>query len=204
MRNFIAAAVTALALVPLAACNQPAPSANGPAAPAASPGAAPAAPGPLSAADIPHRRPGLWTQVTAMDGPAIGSGMQMCVDADSEARLTTFSQHIPGAQCAPPQLVRNLDGSINVSESCDMGANGKVSTTGVIRGDFNTSYTEQMDSQFSGSPVAQMNGDHKMTITATWTGPCAPGQRGGDIILPNGQVHNLLDDQAARTNAAGN
>jgi hypothetical protein len=130
--------------------------------------------------------------------------MQMCVDENSEARMSAVGQHMAGAQCTPPQLVRNLDGSINISESCDMGANGKAVTTGVIRGDFNTSYTEEMDSQFSGSPVAQLNGEHKMTVTGTWTGPCAPGQRGGDIIMPNGATHNLLDDEARSTNATGN
>jgi len=203
MRSFFAASLTGLALVWLAACNQPAPSANGTAAPGAGP-AAPAAAGPLTPDQFPHRRPGLWTQVTGMDGPPSGPGTQMCVDATSEARLSAFAQHVPGATCTPPQLVRNLDGSMNVAESCDMGANGKIVTSGVIRGDFNTSYTEVVDSQISGSSVAQMNGDHKMTVTGTWTGPCAPGQRGGDIILPGGQTHNILDDQSAPANAAGN
>ncbi len=32
-----------------------------------------------------------------------------------------------------------------------------------------------------------------MTITSTWTGPCAPGQRGGDLIMANGQKINLTD-----------
>jgi hypothetical protein len=83
-----------------------------------------------------------------------------------------------------------------------MGARGKVSTTGVIKGDFNSNYTVTMDSQITGSPTAQMNGDHKMTIAATWLGPCAPGQKGGDMIFPNGMVRNTLDDQSARNNAA--
>lgn len=203
MRIFVAATLTGLALVSLAACNQPAPSANGSSAPGAAP-AAPAASGPLTADQYPHRRPGLWTTVIGMDGPPSGPGTQMCVDANSEARLSAFAQHIPGATCSPIQIVRNLDGSMNVSESCDMGANGKIVTNGVIRGDFNTSYTEQMDSQMTGSQVAQMNGDHKMTATGTWTGPCAPGQRGGDVILANGQTRNLLDDEAAQTNAPAN
>ena len=204
MRVFVSASLIGLALVSLAACNPSTPGANGSSAPGAAPGA-PAAAGPISAAQFPHRRPGLWTQVTAMDGAATnGPGMQMCVDETSEARMQAFGQHVPGGQCSTPQLTRNLDGSINVSESCDMGANGKTVSTGVIRGDFNTSYSMDLDSQTSGSSIAQLNGEHKMTVSGTWNGPCAAGQRGGDMILPNGQTHNLLDDEAARTNATGN
>jgi hypothetical protein len=204
MRLFAAAALTGLALVSLAACGQPTPSANGASAPGAAPAAPPAAPGPLTAAQVPHRRAGLWRQVTAMDGPATGPGMQFCVDDNSEAQMSAFAaQHMPGGHCDPPQLVRNLDGSINISESCDMGANGKAVTTGVITGDFNTSYSESLDTQMSGSPIAQMNGDHKMTVTGTWTGPCAPGQHGGDMIMPDGTTRNMLADLAT-SNATGN
>ena len=65
----------------------------------------------------------------------------------------------------------------------------------MIKGDLNSGYTEEIDTQYSGSPVAAVNGEHKMTITATWLGPCAPGQRGGDLILPNGMKRNMLDDR---------
>jgi len=198
MRHSIAAGLTGLALVSIAACSKPAPGAAG-SSPAAG---APAASGPLSAAQFPQRKPGLWRQQISMDGDASGPGLQLCVDATSDAKMSAFAQHIPGAKCAPPQLNRNLDGSISVAESCDMGASGKSTSTGLIKGDFNSAYTMTMDSQISGSPLAQMNGDHKMAITATWTGPCAPGQRGGDIVRPDGSVHNVLDDDAARSNAA--
>lgn len=198
MRVHIAVGLTGLALVSLAACNKPAPGTGG-SAPAA---AAPATAGPISVSQFPRRKPGLWQQTIAMDGPASGPGMKLCVDATSDAKMQAFAQHAPGATCSPPQLTRNLDGSINIAESCDMGASGKSNSTGVIKGDFNSSYTVVMDTQMSGSPVAQMNGDHKMTITATWTGPCAPGQRGGDMVMPDGTTRNVLDSEAARSNAA--
>jgi Protein of unknown function (DUF3617) len=201
MRLLIAASLTGMALVSLAACSKPA--GNG--APGADASAAgPSLPGgPVTAVQM-QRKPGLWKQTISMDGDAPGPGMQYCVDANSEAKLSAFAQHIPGANCTAPQMVRNLDGSINMNESCDMGANGKATTTGVIKGDFNSGYTATMDTQMSGSPVAQMNGEHKMVIVANWTGPCAPGQRGGDIIMGDGSTHNMLDDQAAAPAAGGN
>jgi hypothetical protein len=196
MRVSIAAALTGAALVALGACNRPAP-ANA-AAPGAGAGTA-AASGPLALNQIPHRKPGLWKQTMTMDGAApAGPGMQLCVDEASEAKMSAFAQRMPGgAHCPPAQFTRNLDGTVSFSESCDMGANGKSASTGTIKGDFNSGYTEEIDTQYSGSPVAQINGDHKMTITATWTGPCAAGQRGGDLIMPNGMTRNMLDDHPA-------
>jgi hypothetical protein len=192
MRVAIAAAVTGLALCSLAACNRPASAPAGAAAPA-----------PLTANQMPQRKPGLWRQVMTMDGntPA-GPGMQLCIDAASEAEMSTFSHRMPGAaNCPPAQFTHNLDGSLSFTESCDTGAKGRETTTGVIKGDFNSSYTEQMDTQYSGSPVAAVNGEHKLTLTATWVGPCPPGERGGDLILPNGMKRNILDAPAPTSGA---
>jgi hypothetical protein len=202
MRLPIAAALVGAALVALCACNKPAP-ANATTAAAAPAATATGAPGPLAPGQMPHRKPGLWRQVMTMDGAApAGPGMQLCIDDASEARMSAFAQRMPGAgHCPPAQFTRNLDGTVSFSESCDTGANGKAATTGVIKGDFNSGYTETMDTQYSGSPVAQLNGEHKMIITATWLGPCAPGQKGGDIIMANGMKRNIFDDEAKRAGA---
>jgi Protein of unknown function (DUF3617) len=200
MRVPIAAVLAGVALVALAACNKPEP-AN--AAAASTVPSATTASGPLTAGQMPHRKPGLWRQVMTMDGASpSGPGMQLCIDEASEAKMSAFAQRMPGAgHCPPTQFTRNLDGTVTFSESCDTGANGKASTTGVIRGDFNSGYTETMDTQYSGSTVAQLNGAHKMIITATWLGPCAPGQKGGDLVLANGMKRNILDDEAKPTGA---
>jgi hypothetical protein len=200
MRASITVALTGVALVALAACSKPAP-ATAPGSPSAA--ASASAPGPIAANQLPHRKPGLWRQVMTMDGTApAGPGMQLCVDEASEAKMSAFAQRMPGAgHCPPAQFTRNLDGSVSFSESCDAGANGKSTSTGVIKGSMNSGYTEEIDTQYSGSSVASLNGDHKMTITATWVGPCAPGQRGGDLILANGMKRNVLDSEPATTGA---
>jgi hypothetical protein len=186
MRIVSAAGLTAVALVSLAACSKSAPAAGGSSAVAN-------AAGPLSINQIPHRKPGLWSQTISMDGGAVGGATQLCVDAASEAQMSlAAAQSTPGAQCAAPQFNRNLDGSLSFTAACDMGANGKIQTTGVIKGDFNSGYTSTMSSSTSGSPEAAMNGTHTMLITATWTGPCAPGQVGGDMVLANGMKMNVL------------
>jgi hypothetical protein len=189
MRIMVMAGLAGLAAVSLAACNKAGSASGG--ASSASAGAAPAASGPLTPDHIPHRKPGLWKQTMAMDGQPPGpGGMQICVDDASEARTSVAAQHIPGAHCTPPQFSRNLDGSVSFTDSCDMGANGKEQSTGVLKGDFSSGYTVTVNYTMSGTPIASMNGAHTMVMTGVWTGPCAPGQVGGDIILANGmKIH---------------
>jgi hypothetical protein len=191
--------LSALSIVSLVACNGSG-SAGG-ASSAATVAAGPPS-GPLTAGQIPHRKPGLWKQTIAMDGAAAGPGFtELCVDAASEAQMSMAAQNIPGAHCEAPQFTRNLDGTLTFTGSCDMGSNGKVQTTGTLKGDFNSGYTATIASTTSGSPVPAMNGAHTMVITAVWTGPCAPGQVGGDMILANGMKVNPLRPAAVRPSA---
>jgi len=189
MRVSILAAFMVVALCALAACGKPAPTS-----------------GPLAASQVPHRKAGLWREVKGIDGAApAGPGTQLCVDDDvSNARMAAFVQRTPGAPRCPSQYTRNPDGSISASTSCDTGKYGKVVTTSVTKGDFNSSYTATTDTQLSGSPVAGLNGDHKTTVIATWLGPCAPGQRVGDMILPDGTKRNILDALTAAAPSAAN
>jgi hypothetical protein len=194
MRILFAAGLTGLAIVSLAACNKPGAAAGS----SADAGAGPVAAGPLSVDQIPHRKPGLWKQTMSMAGaPANAGAMELCVDAASEAKMNLAAQNVAGAKCATPQFNRALDGAISFSNSCDMGANGKIQTTGTIKGDFDSSYVATISTTTTGAPYPQMNGAHTMVVTATWTGPCAPGQTGGDMILPNGMKVNALDAAAA-------
>jgi hypothetical protein len=203
MRILFAASLAGVAMVSLAACNKPAASAaGGDSSAVAANAAAPA--GPLSADQIPHRKPGLWKQSISMDGGPEGPGaMQLCVDAASEAKTSIAAQHIPGATCTTPQFTRNLDGSITITNACDMGANGKSQTTGTIKGDFNSSYTATMATTMTGGPVASMNGAHTMVLTGTYVGPCAPGEVGGDMIMADGTKMNALANMPAAAPSGG-
>jgi hypothetical protein len=188
MRDFVVVALSGAFLAGLAACSNPgAKSAGG--ASAATPVAQN---GPLQ--ELPHRRAGLWRQTMVLEGsnrqmPAI----QACSDAASEAKLTLLGQHRERDLCQSQTFSRNPDGSIAFNVSCDLGPRGKTVSTGTISGDFNSSYKIAMDSKTTGAPVTQLDTERKMTITATWMGACATGQRGGDMILADGRKINLTD-----------
>jgi hypothetical protein len=153
---------------------------------------------------MPHRKPGLWKTQISMDGDATGPGNTLCVDAASEAKMNMLAQHVPGADCTAPQMSRNLDGSITFTSSCDMGANGKIASTGTLHGDFGSTITVDSTTQTSGSQIAAMNGVHKMTMTSTWSGACPPDQKGGDITLANGMKMNALDHERPSAPSGGN
>jgi hypothetical protein len=195
MRAVIVTGLVGASLLVLAGCNKPAQKAGGD---TATNTGVPAAPGPLSPAQIPHRKPGLWQQAMNMDGAAVGGpSMKLCVDEVSETKMSLAAQNMPGAKCETPVFTRNLDGSLSFSNSCDMGADGKVQSAGVVKGDFNSAYTVSLDTERTGSPVEAMNGKHKMVITATRLGDCPPGQKGGDMVMANGMTVNMLDHAPA-------
>ena len=193
MRLLILDGLAGVALAGLTACGKPAPGAASPGQ-ASQTAAAPATASPISLQDLPRRKAGLWRQTMTMAGvdrtmPAV----EACTDAASETKLSLLGQHKSKDMCQNQQFSRNPDGSISFSVSCDLGVHGKTASTGVITGDYNSSYKIVMDSKTTGATIPQANTERKMTITSTWTGPCAPGQRGGDIIMPNGQKINLTD-----------
>jgi hypothetical protein len=187
--------VFGLTVLGLAACNRQAQTPSGaPAAsggPAASSAAASAAP-PAEPAK-PRRKPGLWEQHLSLGGTDMVQTSQICIDDATEQKLSMFGAQVNRQMCKTYQLMRKLDGSWAFSSVCSMGSGGTVTTAGTVTGDFATAYKVRSETTTTGAVVPQMNGDRKVDIDAAWMGPCKPGQKGGDMILPNGMKVNLLN-----------
>jgi hypothetical protein len=195
MRVLMTGLLAGAAVLTLASCGKPAGGAGGSAQTATTAPAAPAS-GPLTLGSLPHRKPGLWRQTMVIEGMSqTMPTSELCADEASEAKMTLMSQQMSRGHCQAPQLTRNLDGSISFSNSCDMGPEGKMVSTGLISGDFNSSFKMVIDSTHTGGPVAAANGDHKITMTSIGIGPCASGQKGGDVIMPDGRKINFTDGQ---------
>ena len=204
MRMLIVASLAGVILVSLAACNKHPASGDAAASSGASVASAPAAPaGPVTLQSIPHRKPGLWSQTMTMTGmPGPMPSLQICVDEASEAKTSLLVQQNHDSKCGAPQLTRNLDGSIAFTTSCDMGPAGKISTTGTVKGDFNSAYSVDMTSVTTGGPSGTSETRH-ISVAATRTGDCAPGQTGGDIIMANGMKLNTLRRAAMAAHPSG-
>ncbi len=193
MRALTAAGLTGLALVALTACHRHEEASSSPPASSAVVATAPSAAPPAAVAPAkPHRQPGLWELHESEDGLEGVRISQLCVDAKHEDRLSLFSARVDTGHCDTNQIMRKTDGTWAFSYACDMSSGGKVTGAGVITGDVGRAYTVQVDTNTVGAGTPQENGEHKINITETWQGPCRPGQKGGDYILPGGIKMNVL------------
>lgn len=179
-RLIVLGVVGGLGALALAGCQKKSETAaTGDGAPAAA--AAPAAPmGP------PKRKLGLWSNTMTTAG--VNQTVKMCLDADSEAKMAGWGEQGGSAQCSKPSFTPT-PGGMAFESTCDMGANGKTVTKGVVTGDFNSKYTMKLTATTTGAAAPQANGVHEMTMDAAWEGPCPAGMAGGDINI-NGMVIN--------------
>jgi hypothetical protein len=147
--------------------------------------------GAASAADVPKRKSGLWevnTQMTGMPAGMPGQGpMQMCIDQASDNVMNGRSDPRAKADC-PVMEVRPGAGKVTVHSVCRHGAT-TATTDAVITGDFDKSYRSDMVTRFN--PPQNGMKEMKMTQEARWLGPCKPGQKPGDIIMPGGGKMNM-------------
>jgi hypothetical protein len=60
----------------------------------------------------------------------------------------------------------------------------------VITGSFDSGYTMTITTEGDGIAA-----ERNITIAAKWLGPCAAGQKPGDMIMQNGMKMNLVDMQ---------
>lgn len=150
-----------------------------------------------SADEIPTRKPGLWEIKMQIDGRTLPmKSMQQCTDAATDKQLMSgFGR--PELQACPKKTVNASGNTITIDSVCKI--RGATETThAVISGDFNSAYTVAVTSKHAGGrPLphgAAPGGVVHMTMQAKWLGPCAKGQRPGDLIMPGGikiNVHEL-------------
>jgi hypothetical protein len=143
---------------------------------------------PSLAADFPARKPGLW-QLNMMSATGHTS-FQECVDAHTDqAMQSQIGGKRPGV-CSNSSLQKSGD-TITREFTCT-GGGYTTFIRMVATGNFDSNYTVTMTSRVQGQPAPP-----PITATAKWLGPCAAGQRPGDIIMANGKTMNILDLQKA-------
>lgn len=142
---------------------------------------------PVPAADAPQRKSGLWemqTRMTGMPGPAPGP-MQMCVDRATDNVMQERAKE--QANC-PVMNVSRSAGKITIHAVCK--SDGVTTTSdAVITGDFDSAYRNEMTIRYE--PPQQGTKEMKMVQEARWLGPCKPGQKAGDVMMPGMQRFNM-------------
>ena len=125
--------------------------------------------GAAPAQDLPARKPGLWQMKMTMAGqPMPMPPAQHCVDAQTDKLMSATGSGAAAGACSSQQARREGDTFV-VDSVCKMGP-ATTRTRAVISGDFNSAYKVDVTSSSGGT------GETRMTIEATWLGPCKAGQ----------------------------
>ena len=105
--------------------------------------------------------------------------------------LTTFER----IDTVPGTGAEAVSGSkVTVHSVCKI--EGSTATTdGVFEGAFDSSYKGSMKTRYN--PPLQGMSESNMTQQARWLGPCKPGQKPGDVIMPkmgNMDINKMMKD----------
>ena len=142
-----------------------------------------------NAADLPRRKSGLWEIATAnQQGQPFAA--QMCVDQKTDD-LTRQLAGV-GVTCSKQNVRRESATRYVIDSVCQFG-----DSTATSRAVFTGSFESKYDVDITAKYVPPMMGisEGRSTINARWISACKPGQRPGDIILPNGMTMNVLQPQ---------
>lgn len=131
-----------------------------------------------SAQDAPKRKSGLWEISMTMSQMPAPMVMRQCVDQATDD-LGKSASNDPSTKCSK-QSVRREGGNVIVESICQM--EGSTATTrGVFTGDFSSAYKGEMVTKFV--PPLHGSAENKVNFQARHTGPCAAGQKGGDVSM---------------------
>jgi hypothetical protein len=150
---------------------------------------------PAAAFDVPLRKAGLWEIKMEFVGRKIpGQVIRQCVDAATDQKMNSSFGGSMQEACSKRDM-HTVAGVMTIDSVCKF---GEATTTShaVVSGSFDSAYTVDVTSTRSGGrpiPGMAQGGASHMKIAGRWLGPCAAGQRPGDMIMANGMKINVLD-----------
>jgi hypothetical protein len=131
-----------------------------------------------AAQDTPKRKSGLWEVSMSMAQMPTPMVSRQCVDEKTDDLGKGSSRG--GKENCSKKSVRREGGNVVVESVCQV--EGSTATSrGVFSGDFASSYKGEMTTRFA-PPLNGMS-EQKMAFQARFTGPCAPGQKPGDVTM---------------------
>ena len=141
--------------------------------------------------DFPRRRPGLW-EVRGVSAQAAGlPPTKFCV-GDSTDTATSHLDRSVGERGACSLGAFRRAGSAWLAESVCREARTNVTSRAIASGDFDTEYRIDTVVTYD-PPLAGVRREDKEAIVARHLGPCAPGQKPGDMVIPGMGTLNMVD-----------
>jgi hypothetical protein len=130
--------------------------------------------------DVPARKPGLWEVKTSIGNNPKSLTIKQCIDASTDLMMQAIAGPL-SAQACPSRSVHRADSTITIESTCTIA--GKTATAhAVITGSLDSAYIMTMTAEGVGLPT----GNVAVTMDAKWLGPCAKGQKPGDMVISNG------------------
>ena len=151
---------------------------------------------PATALDMPARKPGLWELKMDFVGRQMpAQTMKHCIDAATDKVMNSQYGGASQENCSKLETTR-AGATMVIDAVCKFG-DATSTTHSVITGSFDSAYTVDVTSKREGSQIPGMPADglSHMKIDAKWLGPCAAGQKPGDVVMANGRTMNILDMQ---------
>jgi len=138
------------------------------------------------AADTPKRKSGLWEINSQMEGmPSMGA-MQQCIDQKTDDLMQQRAKK-EKLDCSVMD-VKPQGNKVAMHSVCKF--EGTTATTDVVFiGAFDSAYKGDMKTRYN--PPMHGISESKMTMEAKWLGPCKPGQKPGDVFMPNMKGMNM-------------
>lgn len=148
------------------------------------------------AADAPRRKAGLWEITTSSSAaPGTPTTMQQCIDARTDDLMQRQGQEMSKEKCSRNDIRVSGD-SVSFDSVCSFQGT-TASTKGRFTGRFDSAYRGDMVTTYQ-PPMMGMK-EARTTIEARWVGPCKPGQKPGDIIMPGMGSTNMNDMMRGNT-----
>lgn len=135
---------------------------------------------PAAADEAPRRKPGLWEVQNEMSGhPSPMGPIQTCIDAATDS-IVQHGMKDAAPKCEQQSWKREGD-KLTLKSVCKL---DKMTTTteGTFTGSFDSNYRGEMHIAYD-PPIHGM-ARTDMIVTAKWLGPCKPGQKPGDVTMP--------------------
>lgn len=138
------------------------------------------------AADTPKRKTGLWEIKMQVDGLPDMGAIQQCIDQSTD-NLMQQQEKKAKSDCSVMDI-KPQGNKVTVHSVCKFG-DSTATTDAVFIGSFDTAYKGDIHTSYN--PPLHGRSESKMNIAAKWLSPCKPGQKPGDVIMPNMKGVNI-------------
>ncbi|HMN65048.1 MAG TPA: hypothetical protein PKB08_08640 [Burkholderiaceae bacterium] len=141
--------------------------------------------------DFPKRRAGLW-EVRSVGAQASGlPPTRICVGEGTDTAQNHLDRSVGSRGSCTLGAFRRAGQAWLAESTCREGRT-VVTSRSIATGDFDASY--RIDTLVSyDPPLGGVRREDKDALEATWLGPCAQGQKPGDMVVPGMGTLNMLD-----------